>query len=722
MGPAEIAERVAQAVAIRVDRAGVGRRVSRAPDPASLAAGFDGFQEGAPVFFAGVDDLGASTEALRVLDPGDEERVCASAEAILDGRLRLFGADLDVGSPPDWHHEPMTGVRYPDAHWSRIDYLRPEIGGEYKTAWEIARHQYLLDLGFAYAYRQDERYAEAFTAHVRDSIRQNPPGQGIHWTSSLEVAFRVMSWIWGLHLFRGSAAVDARFFGEVASQSAMHGRHIARYLSTYFSPNTHLTGECLALYWIGSTFPALDEADRWRDTAWRILAGQLPVHIRPDGTYFEQSTAYARYTVDFYLHLRVLRERQGRQFPDGMRARLEAALDAMQSVTRPDGTTPHLGDDDGGRLLPADGRPPNDMRAPLGTGAILYGRPDFRAVAGRLSPETVWLLGPSALDRWNDLAPAPPTALHVGLRDGGVFVQRDGWDTEASMGVIDCGPLGTLNCGHAHADLLSVDLTVRGRPVVVDSGTFTYTSDPRERNRFRAGAAHNGLTLDGEGSSRPSGPFQWSQRCDGELLAWQEDPEWSWFLGRERFPSGWVHDRGIFFRPGRGWLILDRAQRQVPVDGAGSTEGRTLPPAQLSFHLAPGLDAVVEAGARAAVVRDSTAEEERDATRVTVVDALVDPVVDTAVGAGSSNAVSSNGGSGNALAVFAWPGPTPRVRVERTTHSPSYRVGEEAAVIRVEPADVSAKPLVTLVAVPGAIEVLMGDVARALDLMTGENG
>ena len=34
-------------------------------------------------------------------------------------------------------------------------------------------------------------------------------------------------------------------------------RHVERYLSTYFSPNTHLTGEALGLLYIGTQFPEL---------------------------------------------------------------------------------------------------------------------------------------------------------------------------------------------------------------------------------------------------------------------------------------------------------------------------------------------------------------------------------------------------------------------------------------------------------------------------------
>ena len=34
-----------------------------------------------------------------------------------------------------------------------------------------------------------------------------------------------------------------------------HAAHVERYLSLYYSPNTHLTGEALGLFYAGAVFP-----------------------------------------------------------------------------------------------------------------------------------------------------------------------------------------------------------------------------------------------------------------------------------------------------------------------------------------------------------------------------------------------------------------------------------------------------------------------------------
>ena len=48
---------------------------------------------------------------------------------------------------------------------------------------------------------------------------------------------------------------------------------------------------------------------------------------------------------------------------------------------------------------------------------------------------------------------------------------------------------------HAHADTLAVVAWFDGRPVLVDTGAYTYTGP--ERDAFRGTAGHNTLELDG---------------------------------------------------------------------------------------------------------------------------------------------------------------------------------------------------------------------------------
>ena len=112
--------------------------------------------------------------------------------------------------------------------------------------WELSRHAHFVTLGQAYALTGEERYVEAFVTQVASWLDENPPEQGINWASSLELAFRSINWIWTLHLTAGSPHVTPELVARLVKSLAAHGRHVESFLSTWFSPNTHLTGEALS--------------------------------------------------------------------------------------------------------------------------------------------------------------------------------------------------------------------------------------------------------------------------------------------------------------------------------------------------------------------------------------------------------------------------------------------------------------------------------------------
>ncbi|MDQ3816744.1 MAG: heparinase II/III family protein [Acidobacteriota bacterium] len=521
-----------------------------------------------PHFFAAFDDTEETLQELRRRWPQGAEVLVEKAERILEGKFDLLGwRDLDFGRPVDWHLEPVARRRAPLVHWSRIDYLNPEAVGDHKIIWELNRHQYFKTLGRAYWLTRDERYAQGFAAHIKDWMDRNPPKLGINWASSLEVAFRSISWLWALHLFRRSPALTPELFLRVLKFLYVHARHVETYLSTYFSPNTHLTGEALGLFYLGTVLPEFRAAARWRETGKNILTAQLDCHVKPDGVYFEQSTYYHRYTTDFYTHLLILMERSGDRVPDNLREKLTLLLDHLMYITRPDGTTPYFGDDDGGRLMMLDERETFDFRAALSTGAALFSRSDYK--------------GLRSFDR---LAAEEPAEASRAFAEGGYYVMRDGWARESNYLMIDCGPHGTLNCGHAHSDALSFELAARGRTLLVDPGTYTYTTSVELRDLFRSSAAHNTLTVDNESSSVPAGAFTWGETARCRLRAWVSRERFDFFEGEhdgyERLSDPVTHVRSIFFLKNDYWIMRDRAQAEGEHDY------------ELHFHFSPQADSM----------------------------------------------------------------------------------------------------------------------------------
>ena len=594
MSAHEITTRAWQAIAAWRERHGLSadarepdpRRFARMLAPSCAGAGegtlLEGFRERRTAAFPALDDPAGAAAVLR-------ERWPEAAAALLDeagragaGRFDLLGhRNLSFGNPIDWQLDPLTGRRARLVPSSRLPYLDPAEVGDHKVVWELGRHQHLVTMAQAYALTADDAWAEALLARLTHWIDANPPKRGMHWASSLEVSFRAIAWTWALHLIRRSPALTPERYRRALALLHLHARHLAVHLSTYFSPNTHLTGEALGLVYVGSHFPELAGAPRWTGQGTAVLRAELDRQVRSDGVYFEQSTYYHRYTTDFYLHFALLARQAGQAFDESLRAPLSALLDHIVALMRPDRRWPLVGDDDGGRILILNRRDSNDFRDTVALGGALLERPDYCFAAGAPAPELVWLLGsggPARFDRIGRAEPAVPTAFPV----GGYFVMRDGWEDTANYLLADCGPVGGLNGGHGHADTLAVEVVALGSPIFVDPGTFTYVAGAADRNEFRMSSAHSTVTVAGESSSMPATPFRWSTRAEARVHRWDSDREVDYLDGSHdgyaRLDPPATHRREILFLRGRCWVVRDEVR-----GGAH--------PFEVRWHAAPGVTA-----------------------------------------------------------------------------------------------------------------------------------
>ena len=84
--------------------------------------------------------------------------------------------------------------------------------------------------------------------------------------------------------------------------------------------------------------------------------------------------------------------------------------------------------------------------------------------------------------------------------------------------LVDCGEVGALTGGHGHADTLAIELAIRGKTVLVDSGTYTYHESRELRNYFRSTTAHNTLVIDDKSRhSEPGDKFSWKTKAEAKI-------------------------------------------------------------------------------------------------------------------------------------------------------------------------------------------------------------
>jgi hypothetical protein len=541
-------------------------------------------------FFAGASDP-RLPGMLRERFPDAGPRIVEAADRTLQGRFDLLGyRDLSFGDPIDWHLDPVAKRRAPLLHWTRLDPLDAATVGDSKVVWELNRHQWLVRLGQAYQLTGDERYAVRFADTIRDWQRANPPGMGINWASSLEAAFRLISWCWALSLFCGSAALTPQLRADLVEGVAGHASRIERYLSYYFSPNTHLTGEALGLLYASTLLSFLPAAPRWRQVAAEILIREADRQILADGVYMEQSTCYQRYTAEIYLHFMILAGRNRISIPAAVIRRVERMIDALVTLRRPDGSLPQIGDADGGWLLPLEPRQPGDGSGVFSTAAAFLRRGDYAWAGGGLTPDVLWLLGTGGTQIFDRLeSTVPPQSPSRLLRQGGYAVMRSGWDSEADQVILDVGPLGChISGGHGHADLLSVQASFGGHAYIVDPGTFRYTADEGWRSYYRGTGAHSTADIDGVGQAVPRGPFGWVSRPIARLVHWESTASRDIAVGEHRaygrLADPVTHRRKVILEHGRQCVVVDdldgRAEHRVDLRFQFAPISLTIDPSQ----------------------------------------------------------------------------------------------------------------------------------------------
>lgn len=571
----------------RMDRAELGERLRQEwasrQDALLARCGHDfgrnaGTQDAAPgKFFFSPDSVDFILALMRQHLPGQAERIVQQADQICRHQFDLLGyTALDYGTPIDWHLDAVHHKRAPRKLFYKVHYLDYAEVGDSKVTWELNRHHHLVTLAKAYRLTGDRRYADETLRQWRHWQADNPYPIGINWASSLEVAFRSLSWIWTYHLLQGAPGIP-NLRNEWLRGLGVHGRHIERHLSTYFSPNTHLLGEGVALFFLGVLCPELKAAGRWKALGWKVVLQEAERQVRPDGFHFEQSAYYHVYVLDFFLHSAVLASANGVATTKSFEDTIDKMLAALSLLGR-GGAVPRFGDDDGGRLFDPRRNRGEHLLDPLATGAILFHRGDYKAAAGALREETLWLLGAEGVRQWEALAEAAVPSESGGLPDTGFYMLPAEGQTQL---VVDAGPLGAQSGGHGHADALSVCLQSQGHSLLIDPGTYEYVGPGPERNLFRGTGMHNTMRADGTDQALPATPFSWRRLTKTRVERWTQGKSFDLLVashdGYWDFESPVTHRRAVFSLRNGIYLVRD------VVEGHGTHK------LELAWHLGPKL-------------------------------------------------------------------------------------------------------------------------------------
>lgn len=485
----------------------------------------------------------------------DTQSVIVQAGELLAGRWRYFEHSVyEVGFPPDWLLNPLTGQRLPSGrHWSQIS----DFGqGDIKFVWEPNRFAAVYTLVRAYAASggQDERYPAAFWTLIEDWAARNPPHLGPNWKCGQETAFRVMAWCFGLYAFARSAYTTAARIAHLAAMIAAQAERIERNIGYARSQrNNHAVSEGVGLWTVGLLFPEFARADRWRDLGHRVIEAEMRRQVYDDGSYAQHSLNYHRVMLHDCLWALRLGEQNAAPLSGTVYDRFGRAVDFLAELVDPEsGEVPNYGGNDSALVLPLNGCEVTDFRPAIQAGGYLRTRKRLLP-PGAWDEDLLWLFGPEALRSAHQ--PRERAVIYE-APVGGYYTLRDA----ESWLMVRCAEY--RDRPH-HADQLHVDLWWRGVNVACDAGSYLYNGQPPWHNGLTTTTVHNTVSIDGLDQMTRASVFLWLDWAEGkakrtvspergEIIYWEGEHN-----GYRRLADPVTHRRGILRLGGDTWLILD---------------------------------------------------------------------------------------------------------------------------------------------------------------------
>ena len=477
-------------------------------------------------------------------------------------------------------HQGVAGAEWPARHHAMLSHHVGNPLGDVRPVWELNRLQFLPHV----AVRDPERAI----ALLQDWLDHNPYRIGPAWMSAMEVALR---WI-PIHRTVGilQDKIPRELELQLTGLAKASGRYLMGHPSTHSSAGNHLILEGLGMVCIALSLEPIPK--EMLQAGRRILHDQALRQLRPDGTGIEGSLWYLGFVVDAYQHWMQL---DADHIDPEVLARVASAHQFLSEVVTHGGVYPDLGDrDDGYAFRDAGDYGESSFPALLDVGARLFDRPEWRRDSpGARRRSAWWFADPDPL--------SVPEELHDEVsqhhfEDGGLTAVR--WGRARLL--LNGGPLGMPSTfGHGHAAALSLTLTWRETPLLVDPGTGAYGMDAAVRDHFRSTPAHNTVTLGGFDQAKMLGTFLWDSDwttqvhlesdgvravCDayqGRLgashlrrLSWKTQAIWQ---VEDRFPGASGVDAEGWWHLGEGCLTVQPTDTGVICDFGHLTLEAVLP-------------------------------------------------------------------------------------------------------------------------------------------------
>ncbi|MDR3610690.1 MAG: alginate lyase family protein [Ignavibacteriaceae bacterium] len=505
-------------------------------------------------------------ELTALINLDESAAILAEAVRIKQGVFNLLGSGDIILKNIDWHKDFKTGFRWnPGTFYKKYVQEGIDTGSDVKVPRELSRCHHFLKLALAYRLTGNEEYAGICVAQMLDWIKENPFMYSINWGCTMDVSIRAVNWIWAIGLITGSVSLNEISIERIKSSLYEHGWFIYRNPEKeYYNNHNHYLADLTGQVQLGLLFNNLDEPKHWLETGKEELFREIRMQILPSGMSYERSTNYNRLVLELLLVPVLILRKNGHEVPQDIWFRLEKMFEFIMYSLKPDGTTPIIGDQDDGRLLPFGCESNIDYRYLLSLGGMLFDRDDFKHHGNGFNIYCALFGGKYEKEKYAANDDNKIALSSRAFPDSGYYIMRKD-NNYLIFNAEGKGLYPELASGtHTHSDLLSFELYTQDKSFLVDPGSYVYTADAKERMFFRSSQMHNTVTIDGESQNviRVENLWDFERNAIPEVLKWESCESYDLVVARhtgfKRLNDPVVHQRSITFdKQELSWKVRD---------------------------------------------------------------------------------------------------------------------------------------------------------------------
>lgn len=439
-------------------------------------------------------------------------------------KVWIFKSELDFMIPINWHLDINSGLEYPKIFSKNLDIKTAEYGSA-KYIWEVNRMQFLPLLCIKFIQTNDTFYLKIFIKHLSAWKEQNPYLIGINWYSNIEVNIRLINWLICWEILDAdnliSKSVEFEEFVENDWFPLIQNHCVFSYNnpSKYSSANNHLISEYAGLF-IASSKWKFKESDKWITYSQKGLEKEIIKQHSKDGINKEEAAEYIQFITDFFLLSFIIGEKTNRTFSEQFKQQLYKIFCYIYDFLDCNGNFPKYGDEDDGKCFIIDfDEKFNNFKSLLTAGAIIFNDPVLKSKSNGFDLKNRFLFSDQGKMVYESIPEIRISESSKFYNDEGHFIFRKKENGKEIFLHFDAAPLGFLSiAAHGHADALSFILHVDGEPVFIDSGTYTYHTEPEWRRYFIGTLAHNTIRINQKDQAVNGGPTLWIKHYKSSII------------------------------------------------------------------------------------------------------------------------------------------------------------------------------------------------------------